>query len=130
MCFSTTAANDLDVSGMSDLAMGKAVATCCNYGTAGTKKSDEGAGDCVTIPRATCTKDGAAKRQATRQCGRGGLQTSPTATTEKTICVKRSPFSFRFISDSFEFANAGDATNESASGNTGFKIAYIGATCT
>ena len=45
------------------------------------------------------------------------------------LSAKRSPFSFRFISDSFEYAVAGAATDEAASGNTGFKIAYIGTAC-
>ena len=61
------------------------------YCNKGTKESAQMAGDCVTIPRATCTVNGIAGKLATKQCGRGGLQQTPNIAAgeaAKTICGK------------------------------------------
>ena len=62
----------------------------CNKGKK-TSAAIAAAGDCVTIPRATCTANGIAGKAVTKQCGRGGLQTiagGTGVTPGKTICSK------------------------------------------
>jgi len=78
--------------------------------------------DCVII--AGAEKATGAKLLGSNFCGRAlASETSAAAGKDlKTVCSKATPFSIRFVSDSYEFGMA--APMEIARDNKGFKLSY------
>jgi len=117
------AAGDFDVSSAATAAdkgvVGKS-GLCCGYGTDGMKSSV--GYDCVII--AGAEKATGAKLLGSNFCGRAlASETSAAAGKDlKTVCSKATPFSIRFVSDSYEFGMA--APMEIARDNKGFKLSY------
>jgi len=128
VCWSADAANDVKVSGKTNIAAGVILGTmCCQYGTDGNKIATAGY-DCLQIP-------GAAKAAAPstavapKLCGtKMGLVTA-AGVAQVTICSAHLPFRISFISDNTETAETGAAGDESAGGNTGFKLRYYQTSC-
>ncbi|XP_059097989.1 uncharacterized protein LOC131892220 [Tigriopus californicus] len=114
LCFSSVAATDFAVSGLSTKTMGSTKG-CCGYGATGTGVNGK---DCVTIPGA---KNAAGLFVSPKFCGRGGLVTVDMMAAA-SVCTTTIPFSVRFISDDFEFAGA---INEATVMDKGFKLSYM-----
>lgn len=123
ICWSPTAAGDFAVSGptatMATMASGYAKGSlCCGYGTDAMMTFGY---DCVTIPGAV--KNTADMNAAPeRICGRQFVTaTKGMAALAKTICSSRAPFSLRFISDHWDFA---EGMMEAKDPGKGARLAY------
>jgi len=108
---------------------------CCAYGKDGLNMDGF---DCLIFPNIVTDLDASMRLLGLEQCGRsnglvnmGQKTTSATLTTvgdmnlNRTLCSRRTPFSIRFVSDNFEFA---DEANK-AGMMRGFELQYFLQNC-
>merc|ERR1712004_173186 len=119
VCWVADAITDVQIGGIATASVMVKATACCGYGVAGVRVAASQAGyDCLMIPGATkAAFDG---EVPVSQCGRNlGLATATATTgTGSTICTKDVPFRVRFVSDNWEYNNAG-ATAADEGGSTG-----------
>ncbi|XP_059096772.1 uncharacterized protein LOC131891258 [Tigriopus californicus] len=92
---------------------------CCGYGANGLAMNGF---DCLVIPGAVKSVSNVGVRS--QICGRMGLATQ-TNGLAKSICSTLEPYSIRFLSDNFEFADDANPNVEASTVDRGFQLQFV-----